>query len=118
MMKEAVFAQAVLLAGQLEEKQRELLRVLCSAAVSMLAARLREGITPESCREEFVLAASLYALADLNRVDGVVIQEFRAGDLTVKQGSGTGEAVSRCCQRQAEAILGPYLRDRFAFLEV
>ncbi len=110
-----MFDQAMLLAGQLEPTQMELLRLLCQGAVSALRARLRQGITPESCREAFVAAASLYARAALG--DGLDVTEFRAGDLTVKRGAG-GQGSFRSLEAQADRIMAPYVQDRFAFLEV
>ena len=117
-LKDQVFAQAALLAGELEERQRDLLSLLCIAATSSLTSRLREGLTPEDCRADFVAAASLYALAALNEAqDSDQVEEFKAGDLTVKQGSRK-DAASRCLQNQAELMITPYLKDRFAFLGV
>lgn len=119
MTGEQAYAQAVLMAGELEGRQRELLRVLCAAAAASLTARLRDGVTEEACRTELVMAASLYALADLTSVDeSAGVQEFRAGDLTVKKGSMTGEAAARNLQRQAEQMMRPFLKDSFAFLGV
>ena len=115
-IKEQVYAQALLLAGDLEEKQSRLLEVLCGAATISLTARLREGITPEDCKADFIAAASLYALAALGDVDTqTYAEEFRAGDLTVRQGGGHRDAASRCLQRQADMMILPYLKDRFSF---
>ena len=117
MLTKQVYAQAALLAGQLEEQQTELLKLLCQGAASSLKQRLRDGITPEDCRADFVAAASLYALAALNEAAGANnLEEFRAGDLTVKR-SGM-DTSSRCLQRQADLIIQPFLKDRFAFLGV
>jgi len=119
MLSQQVFAQALLLAGELDEKQSQLLQVLCSAAASSLAARLREGITPEDCKADFIAAASLYALAALGDADEQIrVEEFKAGDLTVRQGGEHRDAASRCLQRQAEMMILPYLKDRFSFLGV
>ena len=119
MMKELVFTRAVLLAGELDGQQRALLKALCSAAASSLASRLREGITAEDCREEFILAASLYALADLrSAAENGLVEEFKAGDLTVKQGAVSSDTASRSLQRQAEGLMKPYLQDCFSFLGV
>ena len=117
MMKELVFAQAALLAGQLEERQTELLKLLCHAADSSLEARLQEGLSANDCRADFVAAASLYALAALNEAgrDGA-LEEFKAGDLTIKR-SGM-DTSSRCLQRQADLIIQPFLKDRFTFMGV
>ena len=117
MMTELVFSQAALLAGQLDDKQTELLKVLCQCTVSALTARLREGLTPENCKADFVAAASLYALAALQEAGAACnVAEFRAGDLTVKR-SGM-DTSSRCLHRQAELIIQPFLKDSFAFLGV
>ncbi len=118
-VSEQVYAQALLLAGDLEEKQARLLEILCSAATAALTVRLRDGITPEDCKADFIAAASLYALASLGDADQETgVEEFRAGDLTVRQASGHRDAASRCLQRQADMMILPYLKDRFSFLGV
>lgn len=115
-LTEQVYAQAALLAGDLDERQTNLLKLLCSASVSSLTARLREGLTPEDCKADFIAAASLLALAQMNSVEGdAQVEEFKAGDLTVKQGSNHRDAASQCLQRQAELMIAPYLRDGFSF---
>ena len=117
MMTDLVYAQAALLAGQLEAQQMELLKLLCQAAQSSLRNRLRDGLTEEDCKVDFVAAASLFALAALNEAGQAgTLEEFRAGDLTVKR-SGM-DTSSRCLQRQAELIIQPFLKDGFVFLGV
>ena len=117
MMTDLVFAQAALLAGQLEERQTELLKVLCQSAVSALTARLRDGLTAEDCKVDFIAAASLYALAALGEAGQTgSLEEFRAGDLTVRK-KGTDTA-SNCLYRQAEMIIQPFLKDSFLFAGV
>ena len=114
MLTEAVFAQAVLLAGELDSRQAQLLQVLCQGACGSLAARLREGITPEDCKADFVAAASLFALAALQeagQADG--LEEFRAGDLTLRRNHA--DTPSKCLHRQAELIIMPFLKDSFVF---
>ena len=55
------------------------------------------------------------ALAQLNGVDDdAQVEEFKAGDLTVKQGSKNRDAASQCLQRQAELMIAPYLKDGFS----
>ena len=115
-LTEQVFAQAALLAGELDGHQPEMRKMLCAACASSLAARLREGLTPEDCKADFIAAASLFALASLNGVDDVSqISEFQAGDLTVKRNEINRDAASRCLQRQAELMIAPYIRDGFTF---
>ncbi len=108
---EQVFSRAVVLAGDVADQQGELLKVLCGTSAASLQARLREGISPGDCREDFLTAASLLALAALREAEGKPA-EFKAGDLTVK---GGGDAASRCLREQAMALMGPYLQDSFAF---
>lgn len=117
MLQQQVFAQAVLLAGELEEQETDLLQALCAAAAASLSARLKKGITPEDCKADFIAAASLYALSALeSAAAGGSMEEFRAGDLTVKRSGGS--AASNCLRNQAELVILPYLEDRFAFLGV
>ena len=116
-LKEQVFAHAALLAGELDHRQTDFLNLLCGAATSNLTARLRTGLTPDDCKADFVAAASLFALAALNGIQGDGdIAEFKAGDLTVKR---TGaDAASRCLQHQAQLMIAPYLKDSFTFMGV
>ena len=110
-----IYAQALVMVGQLSAEQDALLRVLCRAAKSTLAGRLRSGITPEDCRADFIAAGSLFALAALSESDGSP-ERFTAGELTVQRSSDN--AAARCLRGQAELILMPYVRDCFAFLGV
>ena len=112
MMTEQVYARAVLMAGDLDEHRQELLRVLCAVNTSSMEARMRDDLTPEDCREEFITAASLCALADMGGFEEVA--EFKAGDLTVK----TGQQSAVSLRHQAEMLMGPYLKDRFSFVGV
>ncbi|MGM9590764.1 MAG: hypothetical protein ACI3V0_11435 [Faecousia sp.] len=117
MLTEQVYTQAALLAGQLDAQQTELLKILCQVASRNLENRLRSGLTVEDCRADFVAAASLFALAALQEAGkSNALEELRAGDLTVKRrGMDTS---SRCLQRQAELIIGPFLEDGFVFVGV
>lgn len=116
-LTEQTYTQAMLLAGQMEPKQEALLKLLCAAVTASLTARLRQGVTPDDCKADFVAAASLYALAALHEVkDADKITEFKAGDVTWK--SGSGDAASNCLRYQAELIISPYLKDTFTFREV
>ena len=105
-MTDQILNQAELLAGQMDER----LRLLCTVAEKSLSRQLREETAPEDIREDFVAAASLLAYARWSR--GRDIQEFRAGDLTVKKGQ-VGDF-----QGEALALLAPYLKPGFAFLGV
>ena len=114
-LRDQVYAQALLLAGALEENEGDMLSVLCTAATASLSARLREGLRPEDCRADFVAAASLFALAELNAVkDGAAMEQITAGDLTVRK-SASADPASKVLRNQAQLVIAPYLKDSFCF---
>ena len=117
---EQIYAQALVLTQDSTDKNLPLLEVFCRSAENALRQKLRDGITPEDCKADFIAAASLYALSALESVVEMDdAQEFRVGDLTVKGKSGTGgSAASNCLRNQAELVITPYLEDRFAFVGV
>lgn len=116
-LKEQVFAQAALLAGQMDAQQSALLDALCTAATVSLSTRLRDGLTPEDCKADFIAAASLFALAALNGAKDLgKPEQFSAGDLTVR--FSHEDAASRCLYHQAELVIAPYMQDRFSFMGV
>ncbi len=118
-LTEQVYAQALLLSGELEERKDALLQMLCGAAVAALESCLRDGITPEDCKADFIAAASLYALASLGDAEETVsVEEFQAGDLHVRKSGTVRDAASRCLERQAQMMILPYLKDRFSFTGV
>ena len=113
-MTEQTYAQALLLAGELNEHQQQMLQALCTAKVSMLTARLRRGLKPEDCKADFIAAASLLALADLSSLGGgETIEQISAGDFTIRK--STRDAASNCLRAQAELMIAPYLKDCFCF---
>ena len=114
-LTEQVYAQAALLAGQLDGNQPDLLRALCACATVSLTARLRDGLRPEDCKADFVASASLFALAELNSVrDGVALEQITAGDLTIRK-SNSADPASNVLRNQAQLMIAPYLKDRFCF---
>ena len=114
-LTDQIYAQALVMVGNLAPEQDALLRVLCQAAKATLAGRLRSNITPEDCQADFIAAGSLLALAALSESDSGP-ERFTAGELTIQKSGG--DAAARCLRSQAELILMPYVRDCFAFLGV
>ncbi len=113
-LTDQIYAQALLLSGGLSAKQEAVLKLLCRGAANSLAQRLREGLTPEDCKADFVAAASLYALAALSGTDDMDrLEQVSVGDLTMKRSDAS--AAANCLRYQAELMIGPYLKDRFAF---
>ena len=113
-LTEQVFAQAMLLAGELEPRQEELLKLFCGSVVSSLRGRLREGLRAEDCLADFIAASSLYALAAMSgQTDMDRLERITAGDVTFHR-SGSN-AAANCLRYQAELMISPYLKDRFSF---
>ena len=115
-LAQQVYTHALLLAGDVAEHQSRMLEVLCGAVVSSLQARLREGLTPDDCKADFIVAASLMALAALASVsEDVPVEQISAGDFTIRKGAVSHDAASNCLRNQAELMIAPYLKDRFSF---
>ena len=118
-LKNQVLAQALLLAGELTQRQQLVLEALCTATTASLSARLREGLTPEDCKADFVAAASLLALAALASVaEDMPVEQITVGDFSVRKGGSSHDAASNCLRSQAELMIAPYLKDNFSFLGV
>lgn len=117
MLADQVFAQAQVLAGALDSRQHDLLRMLCYGSASSLAHRLKEGLKPEDCKADFLAAASLFALASLSTAgESDDVEQLSVGDMTLRRRSS--DAASNCLRNQAELIIAPYLRDGFSFMGV
>ena len=115
-LRDQVLAQALLLAGDLTEQQQLVLGALCTATTAGLSARLREGLTTDDCKADFIAAASLLALADMNSVkDDEPVEQITVGDFTVRKGAASHDAASNCLRAQAELMIAPYLKDSFSF---
>jgi hypothetical protein len=113
-LTEQIFAHALVLAGELEPRQEALLKVLCRSAENALSMRLRQGLTPEDCKADFISAAGLYALSAMSGMDEMDrLEQITAGDITLKRAGG--DVASNCLRHQAELMITPYLKDRFVF---
>ena len=118
-LRDQVLAQALLLAGEVTERQQMVLGALCTAATASLNARLREGLTANDCKADFIASASLLALAALAGItEDVPVEQITVGDFSVKKGSRSHDAASNCLRAQAELMMAPYLKDNFSFLGV
>lgn len=116
-LTEQICAQALVMLRDFEEDQQTLLETLCRASEVSLRAKLRDGITPEDCLADFIAAASLYAVAALTEADGSAqLDQLSVGDLTLRRGSK--DAATCCLRYQAELLMQPYTKDRFAFVGV
>ena len=112
-----VFAQARLMAQDLQEGKDALLEALCQSAVASLRHRLRNGLTPEDCQTEFVTAAGMYALAAMSSVSEFGdLEQFSTGDLTLRRSSN--DAAANCLRTQADMLMAPYVKPATVFMGV
>ena len=73
-------------------------------------------MTPEDCADAFTCAAALSAAAGLLSCRGAGnIEQFTAGEVSMRFSAPSGGAASSL-QQQADALMAPYWRDdTFAF---
>lgn len=111
-LHEEIYAQALVLAGAVNETQSQLLRIFCISEATHLVARLQPGMSMDQCKIELISAAALYALAALSEVDEKAnLQRIQVGDVTLISGGRT--AAIRCLRQQADILMAPYCVGRF-----
>ena len=117
MITQQVYAQALDMAGELEQKQQALLLALCRSGVASLKASLKQGLEPEDCLADFVSAAALLALAALSDA-GVEAEaeQFAVGDMSIRTKRNT--AAANCLRNQAKVLMTPYVKEAFFFAGV
>ena len=114
-MKEQIISRTLALFGGSNTSAPRQLQEICEACAESLAARLRDGITPENIREPFVTAASYYSAAALLGM-GQDVEEFKVGDMTVRNRDISRR--QKDLYRQADVLIAPYLLDNFLFMGV
>lgn len=113
-LTEQTYAQAVLLSGIEDARQSALLSLFCQSAVNGLTQRLRDGLSPNDCKADFVAAGALYALAALSETDDIGnMERMQIGDVVIAPGSSG--AAARCLRNQAALMMSPYLQENFSF---
>ena len=113
-LTEQIYTHARVLVRDAQDENKQLLEVLCRSAEVSLKAKLREGVSIEDCRADFVAAASLFALSALSAAsEEKNLDEMKIGDVTLKRGGA--DTASKCLYSQGELIIAPYLADRFCF---
>ena len=112
-----VYTRARILAPGMTGENQAMLEAMCQSAVSALKARLREDLTVEDCKEDFVTAASLLALSTMTKISDMdQLEQITAGDLTLRRGNG--DTASECLRAQAKLLMAPYVKDPFVFVGV
>jgi len=107
-------AEAFLGEGQLSSERGAVLESMCELAAAELEARLREGLSPQEIREQFVIAAGILALSlYISLGEGESLSAFKAGNIAVtKKTQGQTAASAASLRKMAEAALGACLEDR------
>lgn len=102
------------------EDEQTLLDTLCSTVEAELTMRLREGVAPEDCGSVYVFSAALLVVAEmmlLRSANGV--EQFSAGEVSVRQSSEKTCAAAAALRRQANSLMAPFCGDdSFAFVGV
>ncbi len=116
-LTEQIYAQACLLAADLPIEKEDMLRSVCRAAEVSLATKLKSNLSPEDCRSDFTMAASMYAVAAMSEISDMnQLEQITAGDLTVRRSGGT--LAANCLRTQADMLMAPYMKLGVAFLGV
>ncbi len=105
---EQTLTQARLLAGELSNRETQLLELFCSTALTGLIQRLKAELTLEDCVEELVPAAAMLALAALSEADPT--DQFSAGEISMRMASGSKSAAADCLRIQAQILMAPYFQ--------
>lgn len=113
-LTERVYTHARIMAHDLPEENQALLEAVCRAATADLKNRLRSGVEPEDCLEDFVTAAGMYAMAAMSDVTDLgQLEQVTAGDLTLRRKET--DAAATCLRTQAAMLMAPYLEADFLF---
>lgn len=117
-MADEIYAVAAVFAAPAEESgAQNALMAMCGAAERELLARLRTGITAESCRESFICAAALLAASAFcagGAAQGV--RSFTVGSVSVATGAENRKAEDM--RVQAALLMRPFCRSDFSFAGV
>ena len=118
-----MFEQITRLAAALTlptETEMPLLTALCTAAVDEVTRRLRPDVSVEDCGDTFLCAATMIAAAGMMSCrSGGDVEQFSAGDVSLRTGSGDGCAAAASLRRHAAEMMEPYWEDDgFAFAGV
>lgn len=102
---------------ELASENQAMLEAICRGAVVSLEAKLRNNLTAEDCRDDFVMAAGMYAVAAMSEItDMGQLEQITAGDLTLRKRGGSPAA--NCLRMQADVLMAPYVKPSVAFMGV
>ena len=99
------------------DAEQPLLAALCAAAVDEITRKLRPGLAAEDCGDAFLCAAAMTAAAGLISCRNTV-EQFSAGDVSLRTGGDGGQTAESMRKRAAEMMSPYWADDRFAFAGV
>ncbi len=115
-----VYTHARILAPELSQECLAMLEAVCRSAAVSLKSQLRDNVTVEDCKADFVTAASMLALAALSEVGDLgqmgQLEQISAGDLTLRKGKNN--MASECLRSQAQILMMGYIKGPFLFVGV
>ncbi len=114
---ELIYTHALLMAPDMSQREEELLKELCFAAEVSLQRKLRNNVLMKDCSQQFVAAASMYALAAFSEIsDESQFEQVVAGDLTIRRADSS--VAANCLRNQADLLMAPYVKLGVAFMGV
>ena len=116
-LAEQVYAHACVMAPELSAENQSVMEAVCRGAVVSLENKLRSNLSVDDCLDDFVMAAAMCAVAAMSEISDLgQVEQFTAGDLTVRRNGSTTAA--NCLRMQAEMLMAPYVKTRLAFMGV
>ena len=113
MMHEEIVKLAQAVSGA-DERETELLDLLCGAAEQAWTRQLRPEITEEGCGAAFVCAAAFTAVANLAeaRSGGGSVTSFTAGEISIQtRAAAETAAQAENLRETARRLMLPYIRE-------
>ena len=93
--------------------EASLVEAVCVGTEQLLRQQLRSGLTPDDCRDVFVLSAALLSLACLNHAASEGLEQFQAGTVRLVF-DRSGDRLSE----MARELIAPFCRSSTAFVGV
>ncbi len=116
---QAAYNLALLMTGTLSSREQERLELFCKSAYAIFINRLRSDLTAADCGNEIINATALLALAALAEAGTLSgVEQFTAGDISLKLENGGEFAAANCLRTQAYLLMGPYLQAPIIFMGV
>ncbi len=116
---QSAYDLALLMTGSLSTTEQAQLALFCEAAYATYVRKLKPEQDPVDCEDALVNATAMLALASLaDAGDLKGLEQFTAGEISIKLQSGSKSAASDCLRTQAQLLMSPYLQYPMSFMGV